>query len=162
MEICSRAAEETLAVGACVAGVLRGGDVVVLSGELGAGKTVFAKGVAQGLGVVEPVVSPTFTIVREYEGRLPLKHVDVYRLDHLQELIDIGLEELLDDRSVMLVEWGEAVGAVLPEERLEVRLDLLPPEEAGDEARVITLVGSGMSWRDRVEDLGSLIAGRGW
>jgi tRNA threonylcarbamoyladenosine biosynthesis protein TsaE len=151
MEICSRSADETLALGTRLAGVLECGDVVVLSGDLGAGKTVLAKGIAAGLGVTEPVVSPTFTIVREYEGDVPLLHLDVYRLDHLQEVIDLGLDEILDGHAVTVVEWGEAVSALLPQDRLEVALMTLPPEEADDDTRVIELHGVGPTWaaRDR-------------
>lgn len=153
MEVCSRSADETRALGERLAGVLRPGDVVVLSGDLGAGKTVLAKGIAAGLGVTEPVVSPTFTIVREYEGDVPLQHLDVYRLDHLQEVIDLGLDELLDGHAVTVVEWGEAVTALLPADRLEVSLMLLPPESADDDTRVIRLQGLGPAWAARARAL---------
>jgi tRNA threonylcarbamoyladenosine biosynthesis protein TsaE len=159
MEVCSRSAAETRALGARLAAVLRPGDVVVLSGDLGAGKTVLAKGIADGLGVTEPVVSPTFTIVREYEGDVPLLHLDVYRLDHLQEVIDLGLDELLDGHAVTVVEWGEAVSALLPSDRLEVLLMLLPPEEADDETRVVELRGVGPSWAARARALAMAAAG---
>jgi tRNA threonylcarbamoyladenosine biosynthesis protein TsaE len=152
-EICSASADETFALGTRVASVLRLGDVVVLSGELGAGKTVFAKGIAAGLGVTEPVVSPTFTIVREYEGDVPLQHLDVYRLDHLQEVIDLGLDELLDGHAVTLVEWGEAVGALLPPDRLEVMLAAPPPEVADDDTRDNELHTTGPSWVARAAAL---------
>jgi tRNA threonylcarbamoyladenosine biosynthesis protein TsaE len=159
MEICSRSAAETLDLGARIATVLRCGDVVVLSGDLGAGKTVLAKGIARGLGVTEPVVSPTFTIVREYEGRVPVLHLDVYRLDHLQEVIDLGLDELLDGHAVAVVEWGEAVSALLPRDRLEVVLTVPPPEEADDETRLIELHGSGPSWSARDRALTAVASG---
>jgi tRNA threonylcarbamoyladenosine biosynthesis protein TsaE len=149
MELCSRSADETQALGVRLASVLRPGDVVVLTGDLGAGKTVLAKGIAAGLGVREPVVSPTFTIVREYEGDVPLQHLDVYRLDHFQEVIDLGLDELLDGHAVTIVEWGEAVSALLPVDRLEVSLLLLPPEEADDDTRVVELHGVGPAWTAR-------------
>ena len=123
MELCSRSAGETEALGARLAELLNAGDVVVLTGDLGTGKTVLAKGIGRGLGVTEPIVSPTFTIVREYEGDIPLQHLDVYRLDHLQEAIDLGLDELLDGDAVTVIEWGEAVGALLPPDRLEVAPD---------------------------------------
>ena len=149
LEVCSRSADETRALGARLATLLRPGDVVVLTGDLGAGKTVLAKGIAAGLGVTEPVVSPTFTIVREYEGDIPLQHLDVYRLDHFQEVIDLGLDELLDGHAVTIVEWGEAVSALLPVDRLEVSLLLLPPEEADDDTRVVELHGVGPAWAVR-------------
>jgi tRNA threonylcarbamoyladenosine biosynthesis protein TsaE len=149
MEVCSRSADETLALGRRVAGVLALGDVVVLTGDLGAGKTVLAKGIAAGLGVTEPVVSPTFTIMREYEGDVPLQHLDVYRLDHLQEVIDLGLDEILDGHAVTVVEWGEGVSALLPQDRLEIVLMVPPPEEADDDTRVIELRGIGPSWAPR-------------
>jgi tRNA threonylcarbamoyladenosine biosynthesis protein TsaE len=132
--------------------LLRPGDLVVLAGELGSGKTVFAQGVARGLGVTEPVVSPTFTIVREYEGRVPFAHVDIYRIDRLQELHDLGFDELLDDR-VTLVEWGDAAGPLLPNEWLEVRL--VP---AGEQERDIHLSPHGESWQGRRRRLDEVLA----
>jgi tRNA threonylcarbamoyladenosine biosynthesis protein TsaE len=159
MEVCSRSADETQALGERLAPLLRRGDVVVLTGDLGAGKTVLAKGIAAGLGVSEPVVSPTFTIVREYEGDIPFQHLDVYRLDHLQEVIDLGLDELLDGHAVTVVEWGEAVSALLPTDRLEVSLMLLPPEEADDDTRVVELHGVGPSWAARSDLLAAAVRG---
>ena len=138
-------AEETMALAGAVAALLQPGDVVVLAGDLGSGKTTFAKGIGGALGVAEPIVSPTFTIVRQYEGRLPLVHVDVYRLDHFQELYELGLEELVDGESVMLVEWGDVVASYLPADRLDVRL----VAGAGDDDRVITFVPNGPSWFER-------------
>jgi tRNA threonylcarbamoyladenosine biosynthesis protein TsaE len=132
--------------------LLRPGDLVVLSGELGSGKTAFAQGVARGLGVTEPVVSPSFTIVREYEGRFPVAHVDVYRIDRLQELHDLGFDELLDDR-VTLVEWGDAAGPLLPADRLEVRLT-----SAGETEREIRLSAHGESWQARSRRLDEVLA----
>src|SRR5690349_11309434 len=161
MEVCSRSADDTRALGERLASVLRPGDVVVLTGDLGAGKTVLAKGIAAGLGVSEPVVSPTFTIVREYEGDVPLQHLDVYRLDHLQEVIDLGLDELLDGHAVTIVEWGEAVSALLPADRLEVSLMLLPPEEADDDTRVVELHGVGPAWATRADALAAAVRGTG-
>jgi len=148
MELRSTSATQTRAIGAAIASVAEAGDVVVLTGDLGTGKTVVAQGIAAALGVDEPVVSPTFTLMREYEGRLPVRHLDVYRLDHVQEAIDLGLEELLDD-GVVLVEWGEGVREVLPAERLEVALALLPPDAADDDARRIEITGVGAAWEAR-------------
>jgi tRNA threonylcarbamoyladenosine biosynthesis protein TsaE len=158
MELCSRSAGETESLGARLAELLHAGDVVVLTGDLGTGKTVLAKGIGRGLGVTEPIVSPTFTIVREYEGDVPLQHLDVYRLDHLQEAIDLGLDELLDGDAVTVIEWGEAVGALLPPDRLEVLLTLPPPEEADDDTRWIELRPAGPSWEARREGLAEAAA----
>ena len=108
MMLTTRGGHETESVGAALGELLREGDLVVLGGDLGAGKTTFVKGVARALGVQEPVTSPTFTIVQEYDGPVPVAHVDIYRLDRVQELHDLGLEELLDD-AVVLVEWGDVV-----------------------------------------------------
>jgi len=152
MELRTTSAAQTRAVGAAVASVLRAGDVVMLTGDLGTGKTVVAQGVAAALGVDEPVVSPTFTLVREYRGRLPVRHLDVYRLDHVQEAIDLGLEELLDD-GVVLVEWGEGVRDVLPAARLELTLALLPPDEADDDTRRLTFTTVGPEWTSRRDAL---------
>jgi tRNA threonylcarbamoyladenosine biosynthesis protein TsaE len=153
MRALTRSVDETRALGEGVARTLRAGDVVVLAGDLGTGKTAFAQGVARGLGVTEPVVSPTFTIVREYQGRLPLAHVDVYRLDRIQELHDLGFDELLDER-VTLVEWGDVAAPVLPPERLEVRLEL---SQAGDD-REIRLSPLGESWQARARRLAAVVA----
>jgi tRNA threonylcarbamoyladenosine biosynthesis protein TsaE len=129
--------------------------VIVLSGDLGTGKTAFAQGVARGLGVTEQVVSPTFTIVREYHGRLPLAHVDVYRLDKVQELHDLGFDELLEER-VTLVEWGDVAAPALPSERLEVRLELSGLDAADD--REIRLSPLGESWQARSRHLAEVVA----
>ena len=107
-------ADETRAVAAALAAHLEAGDVVVLVGDLGAGKTTFAQGIARGLGVEGPVTSPTFTLVQQYAGRLPVAHVDVYRLDRIQELHDLGFEELIDGPGVTIIEWGDTVRQVLP------------------------------------------------
>ena len=154
MRVLSRSVDETRQVGATLAeALLRPGDVVVLAGPLGSGKTAFAQGVARGLGVTDPVVSPTFTIIREYDGRVPLAHVDLYRLERLQEIHDLGFDEILDDR-VTLVEWGDAAGPLLPSDRLEVRMEM-----PGDEhEREIRLTTHGESWQGRSRRLGELLA----
>jgi tRNA threonylcarbamoyladenosine biosynthesis protein TsaE len=144
----THAPDETRAVGRALATVLEAGDVVLLSGPLGAGKTELVKGLAEGLGVEETVVSPTFTIAREYRGSLPLLHVDVYRLDSAQELLDLGLEE--SEGMVTVVEWGDAVAGLLPADHLEVRIELADAGESSDSDRVLTFVPAGPSWGARV------------
>ncbi len=154
VRLTSTDAEMTRALGSALACELESGDVVVLSGDLGTGKTVFAQGVAAGLGVTERVVSPTFAIAREYAGRLPLHHLDVYRLDHVQEAIDLGLDELFED-AVTLIEWGEGVRDLLPADRLEVELALDPADVAAENLRRITVTPIGTRWTTHV----SAIAG---
>jgi len=153
MKICSPSPIATHEVGAALASVLEAGDLVVLAGDLGSGKTTFAQGVARGLGVEEPVTSPTFTIVQEYAGRLPVAHVDVYRLDRFQELYDLGFEEIFDGR-VTLVEWGNVVEPALPGDRVVV--DLAPG--ADDSERIITIAAQGSAWSARHTDLERALA----
>lgn len=149
--------EQTRALAASLAGVARPGDVVLLVGDLGAGKTAFAQGFAAGLGVKEPVTSPTFILARTYTGRLRLHHVDAYRLDHLQEAIDLGLAEMVDDGAVTLVEWGDAVAPALSPEFLEVRLTY----GDDDDRRTVGLHPMGRRWSARAEALdGALSAWR--
>ena len=151
-------AEATRALAAEVAGLAEPGDIVVLAGELGTGKTVWVQGFAHGLGVTDQVTSPTFTLVRPYLGRhLQLLHVDVYRVDHLSEVVDLGLLEQLDERprspgvvgTVACIEWGDLAEPVLPADFLEVRLEL----GAGEDERTVHLRPVGARWAARVEGL---------
>ncbi len=130
-----------------VADVVRAGDVLVLTGDLGAGKTAFTRGFAAALGVVEPVTSPTFTLVHEYDGRLPIHHLDVYRLGQDGDVEDLAFVELLEDGGVTVIEWGNLIERDLPADRLELTFELGPPDRPDD--RVITLVGHG-DWCSRV------------
>jgi tRNA threonylcarbamoyladenosine biosynthesis protein TsaE len=113
--------DDTRAVAAVVARHLEPGDVIALSGELGAGKTCFVQGAAAELGVDRPVTSPTFVLVRHYAGRLPIVHCDVYRLDRLGDVLELGDEVLAPD-VVTFVEWGDAIVTLLPDDRIEVDL----------------------------------------
>jgi tRNA threonylcarbamoyladenosine biosynthesis protein TsaE len=146
LTIRSATADDTRAVGAGLAQLLRPHDVVVLTGELGAGKTTLVQGIARGLGAVEHVTSPTFTLVREYtSGRVPLAHVDLYRLEREQDVIDLALDELEDGERVLLVEWGDPVADLLAAERL--RIELVGEDPTGaDEARRITVATLGPAW----------------
>ena len=145
MTIRTDSPDATRAVAGALATVLVAGDLVLLVGDLGAGKTAFVQGLARGLGVEEQVTSPTFTIVQEYEGRLPLAHVDVYRLDRIQDLYDLGFDELVDDDRVTVVEWGDLVEQAVPAEHLIVRIE---PGDA-DTERVLELSYHGARWRGR-------------
>src|SRR4249920_730168 len=150
MELDLRAvtAEDTRAVGEALAPLLRPRDAVVLTGELGAGKTTFVQGVARGLDIEDQVVSPTFTLIKEYTGRLEVAHVDVYRLDRVQDVVDLGLDELGTGEDVLLVEWGDAVEALLPPDRLRVEFTTEDPS-GRDEARRIQVTGVGEAWMQR-------------
>lgn len=114
--------EETRLLGGAVAELSRPGDLVLLSGEMGAGKTAFTQGFGRALGVAETITSPTFTLAHRYEGRLVLNHLDVYRLDQMSEVTDLGLAELLDGGGVTVIEWGDVIAPVLPHDYLEVIL----------------------------------------
>ena len=142
----TRSPDETATLARRIATLLAPGDVVLLAGDLGAGKTTFARGLGAGLDVAEPVLSPTFTLAREYQGRLRMVHVDVYRLDTVQELIDLGLEDLADADAVTVVEWGDVVSGEFVSDRLEVALAFVPGES---ECRHVTVAARGPAWVDR-------------
>ncbi len=145
----TKSVDDTRSLAAEVAALATPGDLVVLAGDLGTGKTAFAQGFARGLGVEEQVTSPAFILVRTYEGRLPLVHLDVYRLDTMQELVDLGIAELLDEGAVTLVEWGDAVTPALPADFLEVRLE---PGAAIDD-RLLSIRSVGPGWPPRADAL---------
>ncbi len=124
-------AEETFQLGAAMAKEAGPGDVIALVGDLGVGKTVFAKGFAEGLGITSPITSPTFTIVCEYEeGRLPLYHFDVYRIEDIEELFEIGFEDYLYGDGVCLIEWADRFLEELPEETTVVTIQKDPQNPA--------------------------------
>jgi tRNA threonylcarbamoyladenosine biosynthesis protein TsaE len=138
IEVDSASPEATRALAARLAAVAAAGDVLCLWGDLGAGKTVFAKGFGAGLGVRDTILSPSFVLMGEYAGRLPLFHIDLYRLATATEALDGGL---LDDRQgsgVVLIEWPDRLGDSLPPERLDVRID-----GAAEELRRIRIEGHG-------------------
>ncbi len=119
----SYSSEETYAVGEQLAGAAQPGEIYALSGDLGVGKTVFTKGFAAGLGIREPVNSPTFAILQIYEsGRLPLYHFDVYRIEEPEEMEEVGLDEYLFGKGVCLIEWPEQIADFLPESTRVVRI----------------------------------------
>jgi tRNA threonylcarbamoyladenosine biosynthesis protein TsaE len=141
--------DDTRAYGAKLAGVLRAGDLVVLAGPLGAGKTALAQGIGVGLGVRGPVVSPTFVIARVHRGgRLPLVHVDAYRLGSFAEVDDLDLDVDLAD-SVLVVEWGSRKVEQLADSHLEIELARAPDSET----RTLTLRPHGGDWAERVAAL---------
>ena len=150
IEIETETADETREVGEALASILQPRDTVVLTGDLGAGKTTLVQGIGRGLGVEDHVASPTFTLVREYTGRLDIAHVDVYRLERVQDVVDLALDELGGPNRVLLIEWGDAVSDLLPEDRLRVELTT---EGAEADTRRILMTPQGGSWAVRWERL---------
>jgi tRNA threonylcarbamoyladenosine biosynthesis protein TsaE len=130
----SRDPAETQAIGAHLGARLTAGAVVACTGELGAGKTCFLQGLARGLGVAGDVTSPTFVLVNQYRGRLPVYHLDAYRTGSLTELLDLGLEEMLHGDGVTVIEWADKLLPLLPARTIRVHLSGL-----GDEPREITI-----------------------
>ena len=139
MEYLSRSTEETEALGAELARSLRRGDVIAYLGDLGAGKTAFTRGLARGLGCTGRVTSPTFTIVNEYEGEIPLFHFDMYRLGDADELFDIGWEDYLARGGVCAVEWSERITEEIPADAIIITICRCPEH---DDWRRITVKGA--------------------
>lgn len=142
ISVSTKSGEDTRELGAALAGVARPGDLILLSGDLGAGKTTLAQGFGRGLGITEPIVSPTFVLARQYAGRLPLVHADAYRMDSLLEVADLDLPDLLDGGAVALVEWGDVIAPVMPADFLDVRIEF----GEGDDDRAIGVRPVGPAW----------------
>ncbi len=134
----TRSEEETIALGEEIARGLKPPAVVLLIGELGAGKTTIAKGLVRGLGAAAPedVSSPTYTLIHEYGERPKVYHIDLYRLERASEVLALGIDDLLDGDAIVLVEWGERFPALWPPDRIEIRLSLLDEQE-----REVTVTG---------------------
>jgi tRNA threonylcarbamoyladenosine biosynthesis protein TsaE len=158
----SASPEDTRVLAGRLATLCRPGDVVLLVGDLGAGKTVFAQGFAAALGVSGPVTSPTFALVRQYRCGEDspvgvLIHADVYRTGSLDEVVDLALAELVEEDAVALVEWGELAAPALGASALEITL-LAPDPIGAPEQRLLTLVGRGR-WADRADGAAALLEG---
>ena len=124
MVVETRSPEETFALGKSIGEAAKPGQVYTLNGDLGVGKTVFTQGVAAGLGITEPVSSPTFTIVQVYEeGRLPFYHFDVYRIGDIEEMEEIGYDDYFFGEGVCLIEWAQLIEEILPENRIAVTIE---------------------------------------
>lgn len=137
--------EDTNSFGRKLAELLQAGDIITMEGDLGAGKTTLTKAIGAGLGVKRTINSPTFTIIKEYEGRLPLYHMDVYRLENSDE--DIGFEEYFSGEGVSIVEWAQFIEDFLPKERLELTL------KHDGEARIILLQPIGERYEKLCKEL---------
>ena len=128
-ELISHSPEQTQRLGVRIGELAQPGDILLLVGELGTGKTCLTQGIAWGLGIQEYAVSPSFVIVRELYGRLPLYHIDLYRLDHIEEIAELGLDDYLYGDGVCVVEWAEKGLGVLPMEHLLIQIDYLSDTE---------------------------------
>lgn len=147
-------AAETQDLAAAISELVSAGDVILLSGDLGAGKTTFTQGFARALGVTDPVTSPTFTLMNDYRGgRLRVLHADVYRLESLQEVIDLAIGELVEEDAVALVEWGEAAAPALPG-HLAIRIE----HGEHDDERLFTVAAAGPEWVARHSAVSSALA----
>jgi tRNA threonylcarbamoyladenosine biosynthesis protein TsaE len=143
----SRSPEETRRLAVALSPLLRPGDVISLGGDLGSGKTTFVQGLAVGLGITGRVTSPSFVLMKEYlGGRYPLIHMDVYRLERMQEVVDLGYDEFLDPSHIVVVEWGDMVEPLLPKEHLSIHLRYGDT----DASRDIALQPRGGRWETRM------------
>ena len=145
--------KDTQAFAAALADAMAVGDLVVLAGDLGAGKTCFTQGLGVGLGITERMTSPTFTLINRYdEGRIELNHLDVYRIDDIGETLDLDLPELLEV-GLTVIEWGEEITEVLPVDHLTIRLRYPDDGIGGDDDRIIQVEAGGPSWEARLPGL---------
>ena len=140
-------AAQTGRIAAVLGAAAAPGDVLVLAGDLGAGKTTFTKSYGAALGVTEPITSPTFTLARVYDGRLEMHHLDVYRLDQLDQVMDLALPELINSGGVVLIEWGDTILPTLPQDFLTLRIGF----GDGDDDRIIEFGLVGERWGARRE-----------
>ncbi len=153
MDITTHGERETIALGEVIGRVLHPGDVLALHGDLGAGKTHFVQGIARGMGIMEPVVSPTFTILNYYEHDIPLQHFDFYRLEEEYELDDLGFDDYLS-QGVTVIEWSEKFLERLPEDAAHITIDKTGPEE-----RIIHLSLVDPRWADVKKEVEAYAAG---
>lgn len=144
----TRRPEETVALGEKLGRLLKPGDVLALSGDLGAGKTTLTRGIAQGMGVDADIHSPTFTLIHEHPGPLPLYHVDLYRLSSEQEAEWLGIEDYLYGDGVTIIEWAKIIESILPDDRLDISLGM-----TGDTDREIVLQTASPRMRKLIQEL---------
>lgn len=137
MEFILDSVHDTISLGKHLGSILNPGDIICLTGDLGTGKTHFTKGIAEGLEIYEPITSPTFTIVNEYEGRLKLYHFDVYRVNDPDEIEAIGFDEYIFSDAVSIIEWANYIEELIPEEHIWINISKIP--EKGVNFRRVTL-----------------------
>ena len=155
LELTTHNPEETQELGKLIGKLAQPGDVYLLSGKLGAGKTCLTQGIAWGLGIEEYAASPTFVLMRELKGRLTLYHIDLYRLDHIEEIADLGLDDYFYGQGICVVEWAEKALSILPEENFRIQINYLSENErqliitpnGKHYAKSVTRIEA--AWRDR-------------
>jgi tRNA threonylcarbamoyladenosine biosynthesis protein TsaE len=148
LELTTRSPEETQQLGRRLGKMAQAGDVILLVGKLGAGKTCLTQGIAWGLSIDEYAASPSFVLVRELYGRLPLYHVDFYRLEKLEEIAELGLDEYFYGKGVTVVEWAEKAFTLLPPENLLIEMEYVAETE-----RRLHLKASGKRYREMLAEL---------
>jgi tRNA threonylcarbamoyladenosine biosynthesis protein TsaE len=150
MQIKINGLEETKGFGIKLGKLLNSGDILCLNGDLGAGKTTLTKSIGIGLGVTDYITSPTFALINEYEGRVPVYHFDVYRLENVEDLYDLGFDDYFYGKGISIIEWADKIEKLLPEERI-----VLDIEKGEDEnSRVINITGYGNSYSRVIKELG--------
>ena len=148
MKIYIENVEKTIKLGCLIGSLMKSKDMICLDGDLGAGKTHLSKGIARGLGIAEEITSPTFTIVQEYEGRIPFYHFDVYRIVDSEEMYYIGFEDYLRKDGAVVIEWSEIIRNILPDERMQI--DIVYAPEGG---RYFTLNAYGRRHEELLEEI---------
>lgn len=145
--------KETEKIGYILGELLIGGEVICMTGDLGAGKTTMTQSIAKGLDVEDYVTSPTFTIINEYEGRCPLYHFDVYRINDVDEMYDLGYEEYFYSDGVSIIEWADIIEEILPEERLNIEIC----KKDNNESREIIISVNGEKYKEIIKNLSERI-----
>jgi tRNA threonylcarbamoyladenosine biosynthesis protein TsaE len=156
LQIVSSSPEQTRRIGMKLGELAAPGDVILLVGPLGVGKTCLTQGIARGLGIREYTASPSFVLVREYQGKLPLYHVDLYRLDRVEEVAQLGLDDYLYGEGVCVLEWADKGLSVLPEEHLLVEMQIVSPLK-----RRLTFIPEGTRYSEMLKKLKSALRGAG-
>ena len=146
--------EETEKFANSLASILEPGDVICLDGDLGAGKTAFTRGVARSLGIREHITSPTFTIVNEYEGKMPLYHFDVYRIEDSSEMLEIGFDEYIDGNGICVIEWAKNIMDIIPPDHIDVTIK--KDYSKDDSYRQIILEPKGEKYKSLINSLGTM------
>lgn len=146
LEVCTENLEQTHALGEKIGRAVRENMVILLDGDLGAGKTTLTQGIARGLGISRNVTSPTFTILKIYQGRMPLYHIDAYRLEGAVQ--DLGFEELMEDDGLTVIEWSEFVSYLIPDEYLKITISLLE-----EDSRRFVFAADGMQYEELLEEI---------